>query len=147
MAWELGANMGHMDRMLVSARVLRSRGHEVMLALKDLSQAHGRIVTEGFAVLQTPAWLPRMAKSPGLVNFSAVLAAAGWLDAAGLAGLLSGWRGLYRLCRPDLLICDHAPTALLAARRSRRRFSGCGGWQQFRGAACERHVSCAALLG
>lgn len=116
MVWELGANMGHIDRMLVTARVLRSRGHEVVFVLKDLAQAYRRVVAEGFAVLQAPVWLPRMAKPSGLVNFSAVLAAAGWLDAAGLAGLLSGWRSLYHLYRPDLLLCDHAPTAMLAAR-------------------------------
>lgn len=116
MAWELGANMGHLDRMLLTARVLRRRGHEVVFALKDLSRAHGRVVGEGFTVMQSPIWLPRMARPPGLVNFSAVLASAGWLDPGGLAGLLSGWRTLFDLCRPDLLVCDHAPTAMLAAR-------------------------------
>jgi UDP:flavonoid glycosyltransferase YjiC (YdhE family) len=119
MAWELGANMGHLDRMLLTARVLRRRGHEVVFALKDLSRAHGRVVGEGFAVMQAPIWLPRMARPPGLVNFSAVLASAGWLDPGGLAGLLSGWRTLFDLCRPDLLVCDHAPTAMLAARACR----------------------------
>jgi hypothetical protein len=59
MAWELGANMGHLDRMLLTARVLRRRGHEVVFALKDLSRAHGRVVGEGFAVMQSPIWLPR----------------------------------------------------------------------------------------
>lgn len=116
MCWELGANMGHIDRMLMSARALRVRGHEVLFALKDLARAHGRVVTEGYVVLQSPVWLPRMVNPPRLVNFSAVLAAAGWLDANGLAGLLSAWRSLFDLARPDLLVCDHAPTAMLAAR-------------------------------
>lgn len=119
LAWELGANMGHLDRMLLTARELRRRGHDVTFALKDLSRAHGRVVSEGFAVMQAPIWLPRMAKPPGLVNYSAVLASAGWLDPAGLAGLLSGWRTLFDLCSPDLLVCDHAPTAMLAARAYR----------------------------
>jgi UDP:flavonoid glycosyltransferase YjiC (YdhE family) len=114
LAWELGANMGHIDRMLITARALRVRGHEVTFALKDLARAHGRVVSDGFTVLQSPLWLPRMVNPPQLVNFSAVLAAAGWLDAAGLAGLLSAWRGLFDLTRPDLLVCDHAPTAMLA---------------------------------
>lgn len=116
MAWELGANMGHLDRMLLTARELRGRGHQVMFALKDLSRAHGRVVSEGFPVLQAPVWLPRMARPPGLVNFSAVLASAGWLDPGGLAGLLSGWRTVFDLYSPELLVCDHAPTAMLAAR-------------------------------
>jgi UDP:flavonoid glycosyltransferase YjiC (YdhE family) len=117
MAWELGANMGHIDRMLITARALRSRGHEVTFALKDLARAHARVVLDGFPVVQSPLWLPRMVHPPKLVNFSAVLAAAGWLDGPGLAGLLSAWRSLFDLARPDLLVCDHAPTAMLAMRR------------------------------
>lgn len=119
MAWELGANMGHIDRMLITARAMRERGHDVTFALKDLARAHGRIVRDGFPVLQSPIWLPRMANPPRLVNFSAVLAAGGWLDGAGLAGLLCAWRNLFDLTRPDLLVCDHAPTAMLAMRGRR----------------------------
>lgn len=117
MAWELGANMGHIDRMLITARALRACGHEVTFALKDLARAHARVVLDGFPVVQSPLWLPRMVHPPKLVNFSAVLAAAGWLDGPGLAGLLSAWRSLFDLARPDLLVCDHAPTAMLAMRQ------------------------------
>ncbi|MFN3304061.1 MAG: glycosyltransferase [Roseateles sp.] len=116
MVWEMGANMGHIDRLLLLARALRARGHEVSFLLRDLSRAHGRVVTEGFAIGQAPVWLPKLANPPPLSNYTTVLAAAGWLDAPGLAGLISGWRRWYELLRPDVLICDHAPTALLAAR-------------------------------
>lgn len=116
MAWEMGANMGHIDRLLLTARALRSRGHEVSFVLRDLSRAHARVVAEGFPIGQAPVWLPRLANPPPLSNYTTVLAAAGWLDAPGLAGLLSGWRRWYEVLRPDVLICDHAPTALLAAR-------------------------------
>lgn len=116
MAWELGGNMGHIDRMLLVARELRVRGHEAVFVLKDLSRAHDRVVAAGFTVLQAPVWLPRMVRQPPLSNFCTVLAAAGWLDVRGLCGLLSAWRALFDLVRPDLLMCDHAPTAMLAAR-------------------------------
>lgn len=114
--WEMGANMGHIDRLLLTARALRSRGHEVSFVLRDLSRAHGRIAAEGFAMGQAPVWLPQLANPPRLANYTSVLAAAGWLDAPGLAGLISGWRRWYDVLRPDVLICDHAPTALLATR-------------------------------
>jgi UDP:flavonoid glycosyltransferase YjiC (YdhE family) len=115
-AWEMGANMGHIDRLLMTARALRARGHEVVFALRDLSRAHGRVAAEGFAVLQAPVWLPRLTHPPRLGNYANVLAAAGWLDAPGLAGLLGAWRQLLALVQPQVLICDHAPTALLASR-------------------------------
>lgn len=114
--WEMGANMGHIDRMLVTARALRERGHAVRFLLRDLSRAHPRVAAQGFAMGQAPVWLPRLANAPRASNFAAVLAAAGWMDSAGLAGLLAGWRDAFALARPDLLICDHAPTAMLAAR-------------------------------
>ena len=114
--WEMGANMGHIDRLLLGARALRARGHEVSFLLRDLSRAHPRIAAEGFEMGQAPVWLPRLANPPQLANYTSVLAAAGWLDVTGLAGLLSGWRHAIRQMRPDVLICDHAPTALLASR-------------------------------
>lgn len=116
LAWELGQGLGHIDRMLMLARELRRRGHEVIFTLRDLARAHGRIAAEGFVVLQSPLWLAQMANPPRLGNYSAVLATAGWLDPEGLAGLLLGWRNLWAQLKPDLLIADHAPTALLAAR-------------------------------
>jgi hypothetical protein len=117
-AWEMGANMGHIDRMLTSARALRARGHEVRFVLRDLSRAYGRVASEGFAIGQAPLWLPRMAHPPRLGNYAVVLAAAGWMDASGLAGLLCGWQQTFDLVRADVLICDHAPTAMLASRGS-----------------------------
>ena len=116
-AWELGSGLGHIDRMLMATRGLRARGHTVQPVLRDLSRAHHRLGAEGLASLQSPVWLPQLANPPALGTYAAVLAAAGWLDPAGLAGLLThGWRGLIKLVRPDWLIADHAPTALLAAR-------------------------------
>lgn len=110
--------MGHIDRMLMTARALRARGHEVRFVLRDLSRAHGRVATEGFAIGQAPVWLPRLAHPPRLGNYAMVLAAAGWMDPGGLAGLLCGWQEIFDLVRPDVLVCDHAPTALLASRGS-----------------------------
>lgn len=119
MVWEMGAGLGHMDRMLVNARALRARGHDVHMALKDLSRAHARVVVDGFTVMQSPLWLPPLANPPRLGNYAAALAAAGWLSAPGLAGLVTAWRTLFALDQPDVVICDHAPTALLALRGQR----------------------------
>ena len=112
----MGANLGHIDRMLVIAHESRSRGHEVTLLLRDVSRAHARVIGDGFKLGQAPVWLPQMANPPRLANYTTVLAAAGWLDPVGLAALVCAWRTWLNLLQPDLLIADHAPTALLAAR-------------------------------
>ncbi len=116
LAWEMGANLGHIDRLRSLAQSLRERGHEPFFVVRDLARVQGRLIVAGFEVGQAPVWLPRLANPPRLGNYSAVLASAGWLDAEGLAGLVSAWRSWLRLLRPALLVCDHAPTALLAAR-------------------------------
>ncbi len=116
LTWEMGANMGHIDRLLVCARGLREQGHAVRFLLRDLSRAHGRISAAGFAMGQAPVWLPRLANPPRLANYAAVLAAAGWMDSGGLCGLVTGWRDAIELAKPDLLVCDHSPTAVLTAR-------------------------------
>jgi Glycosyltransferase family 28 C-terminal domain len=74
------------------------------------------VVAEGFRLLQAPVWLPRLNQPPRLLTYANLLAGAGWLDAPGLAALLSAWRNSFELLRPDMLVADHAPTALLAAR-------------------------------
>lgn len=114
--WELGANLGHIDRLLLLARALRARGHRTSFLLRDLSRAHARVVVDGFEMGQAPVWLPQLANPPQLVSYANALVAAGWLDAPGLAGLISGWKRWLDLLQPDVLVCDHAPTALLAAR-------------------------------
>ncbi|MBT9489031.1 MAG: udp-glucuronosyltransferase [Rubrivivax sp.] len=116
LAWEMGSGMGHLDRMLVTARALRQRGHTVVFVLRDLSRAHPRVAAEGFEMLQAPVWLPSVTRAPRLGNYATVLVAAGWLDPAGLAALLGAWRALMQLWRADGVVCDHAPTATLAAR-------------------------------
>jgi UDP:flavonoid glycosyltransferase YjiC (YdhE family) len=120
MAWEMGGGMGHLDRMLAVGRVLRARGHEVGFALRDLARSHARIAAQGFEILQAPVWLPPLSNPPRLGNYAAVLAAAGWLSAPGLAALLQAWEGLYRHWRADAVLGDHAPTAVLAARGAGR---------------------------
>lgn len=116
MAWEMGGGMGHLDRMLAVARVLRERGHELGFALRDLARSHDRIAAQGFEILQAPVWLPPLTHPPRLGNYAVVLAAAGWLSPQGLAALLQAWTALYRHWRADAVLADHAPTALLAAR-------------------------------
>lgn len=118
--WELGTGLGHIDRMLSVGRALRARGHEPLFLLKDVSRAHLRFGADAAEArwwfAQAPVWLPSLNKAPTLRNYTVVLAAAGWLNPVGLASLVTAWRAMFELLKPDALVCDHAPTAMLAAR-------------------------------
>ena len=83
----------------------------------------------GVASLQAPI---KTSKHPSLVHeprsFAHILYNSGFSDCVELRGMASGWRTLYELVQPDLILCDHAPTALLASRacHARRVIVGTG---------------------
>ncbi|SFB87430.1 glycosyltransferase [Massilia yuzhufengensis] len=117
LCWELGAGLGHAGRLKSIALPLRARGHRVTFVLRDLVLTRRLLAGLGIDTLQAPVWLHRTAgMPPDQASLAEILLACGYLDADALAGLCDGWRALLRLGRPDLVIADYAPTAILAAR-------------------------------
>jgi len=114
--WELGTGYGHLGSVLPLAVRLKARGHEVVFALRDLTHAERFLGRRGFAFLQSPLWSSERRGLDLPVSYAEMLANFGFLDRAGLTGMVKAWRQLYALVQPDLLVIDHAPTALLAAR-------------------------------
>ncbi len=113
-AWELGGNLGHVVPMLALAKALRERGHRCVFAMRDLSNAL-LVAKAGFAFFPAPARAaaPTARRYP---SYAAMLSGEAFPSAnAALASALA-WRSLFRALRPDLLVADHAPAALLAAR-------------------------------
>ncbi|WP_156302291.1 hypothetical protein [Methylogaea oryzae] len=99
------------------ARKLREMGHEVILIVRELHDMETLLRGQGFALLQAPIWLrshPELGQSP--LNYSDILARHGYLAAEGLMSLMRAWLGLWSLLRPDLIVAEYAPTALLSAR-------------------------------
>lgn len=114
-AWELGGNYGHLVRCLPIAEGLRQRGHDVVFAVRDTRTAAELLGPKDFLFLQTPlvGKKPRLARHP--VNYPEILLGEGYADSLGLLGVVRAWQALLQLGRPDVLLADHAPTALLAA--------------------------------
>lgn len=109
-AWELGANLGHITTIGPIAHELRRRGHRVLAALRDLSRAE--LLGD---VELLPAPFCHTLRRP-VVTYADLLANAGFGDRSTLASHVKAWTNLIRLVNPDVLICDHSPTALLAGR-------------------------------
>jgi hypothetical protein len=116
-AWELGANYGYISQFLPFARELKARGHEVVMAVRELHHA-GRMLTDSnIPVMQAPLWLPAVQGLPEPpLNYAEILLRYGYHDVSGLSGVVSAWRAMFMLFQADVLIASHAPTALLAAR-------------------------------
>lgn len=114
--WELGADLGHISRLLAVALALREQGHECTLVLRDISRAWPLLQPHDLPFLQAPIWLPAVRGLPPEANFGETLFRFGFLDPNGLSSLIAAWRGVVGQIRPDLLVFDHAPSALLGTR-------------------------------
>ena len=112
---ELGSGWGHHAR-LSTFRGLTATGHQVFAAVRDANDwqlflgpairmfTAPRIATGGTAII------------PHAHSFAHLLHNVGFGDAQALKQALQNWRLLYEEIRPDIIVADHSPTALLAAR-------------------------------
>ena len=116
-AWELGGGMGHIMRIKPLVEDLLANGHRVFLALRDLSSAHVAFGGLGALLLQAPSLHGyRSPPYPAPCTYPQIIADAGFGDDCLLGNHAVAWRNLYRCVRPDLIVSDHSPTAVLAAR-------------------------------
>lgn len=127
--WELGEGLGHVVGQRPLALALRSRGHEVVLAVRNVRSAATAFAGTGLRFVQCPYMIWRtVPRFTPLVSYAHMLDSVGFGNPGGLAALISAWRCLMDLVDPDLIVFDHSPTALLAARthRARRVLAGNG---------------------
>jgi predicted O-methyltransferase YrrM len=115
LAWDFGGGYGHAARIVRLAKELRVAGHHVVIAARELPRVTELCDKAHFALLQAPR-----ARSHNCVavprTFAHVLWNAGYGDAAVLQARSESWTKLLDSVNPDLIVFDHAPTALLAAR-------------------------------
>lgn len=114
--WELGADMGHISRCLSIALGLREHGHRPILILRDISRAEALLGPHHIEYLQAPVWLAPVQGLPPDINFTETLYRFGFLYPEGLLSMARAWLALWERVLPELMLFDHAPTAMLAAR-------------------------------
>jgi UDP:flavonoid glycosyltransferase YjiC (YdhE family) len=116
-AWEIGEDLGHITQFLPLALELRRRGHDVVTTLRELPRAENIIGRHGITMLQAPIWQGALLDPPQPpLSYAEILFFYGYLDASRLTAMIKAWIGLMSLIKPDIIIADHAPTALIAAR-------------------------------
>lgn len=114
-AWELGANYGHLSRQLPIAQQLRRQGHDVFFVVRDTTVAAQLLGPYGFAFTQAPFDTAGKRSVQPPANYAEILLASGYADRAVLWGLVRSWLSLIEMFKADIIIVDHAPTALFAA--------------------------------
>ncbi len=114
-AWEFGAGLGHIGAFLPLARALRKRGNDVRCALAQLGPVAKVLADEGFTGLPAPVWNETVREGPPL-SYNDILLRFGYARSDDLLGLVAAWRKLLRENNAQVVLADHAPTAILAAR-------------------------------
>lgn len=113
--WEIGADLGHITPWACIAKELVAQGHTVSCILKDLTHATRLLEPLGIRWYQAPLSLKRPSVDYPR-NHADILHGQGYDSPERLHALLEGWRSLFMLLRPDRIVADAAPTAMLAAR-------------------------------
>jgi rhamnosyltransferase subunit B len=114
--WESGGGFGHVTRIRLAARELKARGHEPVLALRDVVEPAPLLDRESYPVLQGPCWSRPTPARFAAATFADILSVTGFADAGDLSALLRAWDGLFSVVRPDLVLAEYAPMMVLAAR-------------------------------
>lgn len=119
-AWEMGGGTGHIQRLTPIACALAAHGHRLVFAFRDKPQVESFAKAfPGALVVQAPRWQ----KSPNQTHEQQGIAATypdmllrlGYSSAEILTPLVRLWQNLYKQVGPALILCDHSPTAVLAA--------------------------------
>ncbi len=124
-AWELGGGLGHLMRLKPIAEQLEQLNHRVIFVVQNLSRAHF-LIDAGFECLQAPVLKPLSGVSPPN-SMAQILARRGYSDVNNLEGMVYEWIKIYRKVKPDLILTDYAPTAILAARKGQIPVAAVGG--------------------
>ncbi|GJL84276.1 MAG: hypothetical protein DHS20C02_00510 [Micavibrio sp.] len=118
-AWEVGRNFGHVTKLAEVARPLAKRKAELFFALQNPAAIRSFAQGLDYKVFQAPYFpvrpRPGQQRGPSLI-YPDDLRPCGYESPADLAGLIMAWQSLYDLIKPDVLVAQAAPTALLAAR-------------------------------
>ncbi len=117
-AWEIGGDLGHISRLSAIVKTLELEGHRLVLVLKDLSRAYPFFSDTQATLMQAPIWLPKISMQRPIACLADTLLCMGYLEADPLDCLLQAWESIIELVKPDLVIFDYAPTAMLAFRNN-----------------------------
>jgi hypothetical protein len=119
LCWELGTDYQHLVSLQAIARFYKGKGHSVWIAARDVSKLKRLFSDVAINIVAAP-----FADSAGELgvekqaprSYADFLRRCGFHHGDALSGLVSAWRSLFAFIKPDLLLCDHAPVALLSAR-------------------------------
>lgn len=118
--WELGTDLGHLSHLRQPIEVALQLGHEVYLAARQLSRARDVLGDMPVVYLQAPFKQNVVAADQSaFLSYTHLIARQCFSGTDELEMYLRAWRALYDLVKPDLVLFEHSPTALIASHSHR----------------------------
>lgn len=116
-AWELGGGLGHLVPLLGLAEDLLERGHDVSLAARDLVEAGTLFDGLPITYYQAPHRIePFQPAFDPPITYGHLLHNIGFGTEGGLYALCSAWKSIFASIRPEVVLFEHSPVAMFAAR-------------------------------
>jgi len=115
LAWELGEGLGHLPPLKAIATAAKAEGATPVFALRDAVLSRDTLRDVGAQILPAPFWPTPTLPPAASGTYADILIGNGFGSAANLRALIGAWAQTIDLVRPDLIVCEHAPGAALAA--------------------------------
>lgn len=113
LANEMGNGWGHLLPLRAIADEFIQRRCEVSLLCRDYDKAAGAFRGSGVVIEQSPAWT--LCKKGFSLNYSQNLWSNGYWNEETLGFHFKWWSNKFRNLKPNFILADYAPTALLSA--------------------------------
>jgi UDP:flavonoid glycosyltransferase YjiC (YdhE family) len=113
LTWELGAGLGHLSNLQVLAEALVRLGHRVVFWVPDVVASAAWLRGYG-PIYPFPRWRREIGFAPA--SYAEMMLATPFADAGALRAITESLVHSLRAEQPDVVVADHAPSALLAAR-------------------------------
>ena len=115
LAWELGEGLGHLPPLKAIALALKPLGVKPVFALRETQHAGPALREVGAEIYVAPHWA-KPSKPPFKTgSFADILGANGHSTGEHAFGIIGAWDRLIDKVKPDLIVCEHAPSAMLSA--------------------------------
>jgi hypothetical protein len=114
-AWELGEGLGHLPVLKAFAEGLKADGVQARFVLREIKGAAQVLASTGGTLHSAPHWAKPALPQVRSRSLADIMASNGYSQADHAAAILSAWDRVINTIKPDLIVCDHAPSACLAA--------------------------------
>lgn len=116
--WELGGGFGHLFRLAPIGLELAKRECQVVYAIPDVVSGAAFLKTHACRILRAPVWQAPPKVHAFSQTYSQNLLRNGYWHRESLRNQLQGWLAFFDAWQPDVILAEHAPSALLAARKA-----------------------------